>query len=88
MEVSKDIWNNLKTWLKPTLFFYSVAQKSDRLAYFILQKTHLEGRGVAQMGRPRPFYSWSINSIHFKVNIFKNEPFLSSSFEMAYICIF
>jgi len=33
-------------------------------------------------------YSWSINSVYFKVKIFKNERFLSSSFDMAHICIF
>ena len=47
----------------------------------------MEGRGVAQMGRPCPLYSWSINPIHFKVKTSKNERFLSSSFGMANICI-
>ena len=42
---------------------------------------------MAQMGRPRPLYSWSINPIHFKVNIVKDERFSVSSFEMAHICI-
>ena len=70
-----------------SLELYSGAQKSDRLPCFILQKTHLEGRGLAQMGRPCPLYFWSINSIHFKVKTFKNERFLSSSFGMADICI-
>ena len=39
------------------------------------------------MGWPLPLPIWSINYIHFKHNIFKNEQFLSSSFEMAHICI-
>ena len=39
------------------------------------------------MGWPCPLPIWSINYIHFKGNIFKNEQFLISSFEMADICI-
>ena len=42
---------------------------------------------MAYMGWPLPLPIWSINYIHFKHNIFKNEQFLSSSFEMAHICI-
>ena len=41
----------------------------------------------AHVGGPYPLPIWSINYIHFKSNIFKNEQFLSSSFEMADICI-
>ena len=39
------------------------------------------------MGWPCPLSIWSINYIHFKGNIFKNEQFLLTSFKMAYICI-
>ena len=40
------------------------------------------------MGRPHPLYSWSINPIHFQLNILKNEHFLMGSFEMARSYIF
>ena len=47
----------------------------------------MEGRGVAHMGWPRPLPIWSINYIHFNGKGSKNEQFLSSSLEMAHICI-
>ena len=40
------------------------------------------------MGEPCPLLIWSIIYVHFKVNISKNERFLSSSFEMANTYIF
>ena len=43
---------------------------------------------MTQMGWPRSLYSWSIDLIHFKAKIFKNEQILSSSFEMAHISVF
>ena len=39
------------------------------------------------MGGPYPLPILSINYIQFKSNIFENEQFLYSSFEMADICI-
>ena len=47
---------------------------------FIVLMDPFWGSGVAHLGWPYPLLILSINYIHFKSNIVKNEQFLSSSF--------